>query len=614
MPARVGFGRNELITASLGLTEAENLASKELAMNLLSTATNALLLHLGSGMGTLCRYDWRRKAHDGRRYSEKLLLRLVKKNRGTEFGRAYHFDCIKSVRDYQDIVPLTTYEDYKDYIDRMLINGEQRLITKSKARFYAVSSGTTSYVKYLPQTLASLIPYVKLVLCVATDLCTSLNDCGVGSFSAKGIMVTEVSQKPASEELAGHAKARTPTGAVSSYATGALKLLFPLFTPLPLLLVGNDEIVNLKHFKALFCLQDRNLKFFGATYMSFLMDLVTYIQENHDMLIRDMETGTIDQSIELSDDVRRKLERRMKPNPKRAAELRHIFQNDSDIPLISRIWKNMSLVCAVGTGDFALSAQRMRALCLEDVRFSNSMYAASEAFMGAAMSVNTTHYLLVPDSGFYEFIPVPEECPEMPERPLLAHELEVGKHYELILTSLAGLYRYRLNDVIQVVGYEGEFPYIEFAYRSSFCTDICASHVTMGQLAQSVRAAEETVDVSIEEYSLYGDGEHMKPRLELFLETDRMLTSQELARMTQAFQEKLLEVGYDYADSWNRGLMDLPALRCVAKNTYIRHRDEQITKGASGNQLKTLRAIRKPEDLAFFRAAVITPEAYCEQA
>ena len=51
--------------------------------------------------------------------SRELLLKIVRDNRDTEYGRAHHFSEIKSIEDYKRLVPLSTYDDYAPYIERM---------------------------------------------------------------------------------------------------------------------------------------------------------------------------------------------------------------------------------------------------------------------------------------------------------------------------------------------------------------------------------------------------------------------------------------------------------------------------------------------------------------
>jgi GH3 auxin-responsive promoter len=48
-----------------------------------------------------------------------LLAAIVRHNRNTEFGRAHGFSGIARVRAYQERVPLSSYEDYAPFIERI---------------------------------------------------------------------------------------------------------------------------------------------------------------------------------------------------------------------------------------------------------------------------------------------------------------------------------------------------------------------------------------------------------------------------------------------------------------------------------------------------------------
>ena len=73
-------------------------------------------------------------------------------------------------------------------------------------------------------------------------------------------------------------------------------------------------------------------------------------------------------------------------------------------------------------------------------------------------------FVLIPDGGFYEFIPARDSYAG---RTLTIDELEVGENYEIIVTNLSGFYRYRLQDVIRVTGFYNETPLVRFVYRKN---------------------------------------------------------------------------------------------------------------------------------------------------
>ena len=57
--------------------------------------------------------------------SRELLMQIVRDNKDTEYGKKYHFDQIHSIEDYKRLVPLSTYDDYAPYIERMVDKGEK---------------------------------------------------------------------------------------------------------------------------------------------------------------------------------------------------------------------------------------------------------------------------------------------------------------------------------------------------------------------------------------------------------------------------------------------------------------------------------------------------------
>ena len=58
--------------------------------------------------------------------NRELLMRIVHDNRDTEYGWKYHFDRIRSVEDYKRLVPLSNYDSYAPYIERMTDKGGTR--------------------------------------------------------------------------------------------------------------------------------------------------------------------------------------------------------------------------------------------------------------------------------------------------------------------------------------------------------------------------------------------------------------------------------------------------------------------------------------------------------
>ena len=81
----------------------------------------------------------------------EVLSRIISHNKDTEIGKKWNLSSIKTIEDYRDNVPLTDYEDYRPYIERMVEKGEENLLSPDKVTFYCPTSGSTTKSKLIPK-------------------------------------------------------------------------------------------------------------------------------------------------------------------------------------------------------------------------------------------------------------------------------------------------------------------------------------------------------------------------------------------------------------------------------------------------------------------------------
>ena len=568
-------------------------------MNMIERIANSFLLYGGSILGAIFRYDWVRKARKNQKRSERKLLRHIHKNRNTEYGKKYDFSSIKTMKDYQEKVPLSDYEDYRPYIEKMAKKKEKNLIIKKNIKAFAMTSGTTNKPKIIPHSKLSAIPFFKAFCIWTNDMVKAFKKRKIKRFNAKGFMITEIGLNIATDRKK-EVDDSYSIGHTTAYAVGILKYFLPLVTQLPMQVFQSDEIYDMRYIKARYALQDPSLNYFCGVFMIGLLDIMAYIEDNHEMLIEDIENGTIHSSIKIGEKTRKKLEKKLKKDPLRAQELREIFKTKSKTPLINRLWKNMSYVFAIGTGDFSESTRKMRSYCENDVVFGFVMYASTEAMMGCAMHSEDPTYLLVNDDCFFEFLPVDKKV----ETPLLMHELEVGSLYELIITNKTGLYRYKLGDVVRIMKYEGDTPYIQFVYRNEFITDISSVHLTGEMVKMSIHDVEKECKISILDYALYPNQTLRKPQLELFLETEEKLEEKDYKKIENSMEKALIKNNYSYKLSREEDYIDKIKIHFLKKKSFTSYREKKVEEGAALNQLKNIRVIRTKEQYEFFKKQI----------
>ena len=542
--------------------------------------------------GGICHMRLMNQSRHAVRISEKLLLDMVRKSKDTEIGKKFHFNEIRTIKDYQKKVPYTTFDDYSDYVERMVETGEQGLITADEIVYFADTSGTVSLLKKIPVSKSSFIPYVHGACSVYWLIRKEMKRRGFSVLGARGLNPVDTSSWPT--------KGGIRHGYISSYCFGTAQWVLSSLVCFPDELFTADDEVDSRYLKALFALAEKDLTYLWVIFMSAITDMMVFMTDNYKMLTRDIARGKIDPSVRMPAAFRRKIESKLRPDPKRAKELRAIFEHPEKGPIIPRIWQKMSVIVAIGSGEFTPYVNKMRTLTGPDIAYCYEFFAASESMIGSVTQVNDDRYLLIPDGGFYEFLPVLEDGTTDEKHPLTIREVREGEHYELVITNLSGLYRYRIKDVVRVAGFQGQSPYLQFAYRKQQVINIAGAHVTTEQIQAVIKELEERIGSRLADYSLYEDVESVPARIVFFMEPEEDWMPNTVAEIPQILDKLLTKYNSDFGHLMEWDEISPTFVRVLPKGTYRRYREERIAKGTPANQLKNVRIISKPEQLEFF--------------
>ena len=86
---------------------------------------------------------------------------------------------------------------------------------------------------------------------------------------------------------------------------------------------------------------------------------------------------------------------------------------------------------------------------------------------------------LAVQSHFFEFLELSNDSSSRSSPSVrLAHELELGAKYQILLTTAGGFYRYRLGDEVMVVGFEAQCPLLRFLGRGDLVSDLVGEKLT----------------------------------------------------------------------------------------------------------------------------------------
>ena len=179
-------------------------------------------------------------------------------------------------------------------------------------------------------------------------------------------------------------------------------------------------------------------------------------------------------------------------------------------------------------------------------------------------------------------------------------QLETGKEYKLIVIILSGFYRYRLGDVIRVVGYHNECPMIVFSYRENQLISMYGEKVTETALRTAVESMAEESGTAVPEYSVYADTGTDPGHYVVLLESDREILPETWPRYSEILNRRLCEVHDSYGTKIRQKTMLPLVVKFVQPQTYALYRDLKVMGGASPNQIKPLHVIPEGRLKRFF--------------
>jgi len=115
---------------------------------------------------------------------------------------------------------------------------------------------------------------------------------------------------------------------------------------------------------------------------------------------------------------------------------------------ITEVWPNLSLFLH-GAVAFGPYRELFRQLIPKEQMHYLEIYNASEGYFALQDEADTEDMLLLLDHGiYYEFIPADQFEAEYP-RTLTLEEVEIGKNYALVVSTNAGLWRYKIGDTVR---------------------------------------------------------------------------------------------------------------------------------------------------------------------
>ena len=517
---------------------------------------------------------------DPMRYNTELLMRLLNDNKDTEYGRKYGFADIRSVEEFQERVPLTMFDDYAGYVYRMTEEGETGLISAYNIAHYAKTSGTMGNPKRIPVSDRAMGVMNRYNMQLRTKVICD----AIGFDWANPPYLNLI------ESQLTTLKNGATYGAISAKVIGQMGDYLPMLMTSPLEALVPDPKTNTRYLHARFALMNPEITSMGFSFSSILLELMQYIESEWEMLVDDIEQGTIDESVKMPAEVRQSVLGKIRPMPERAAQLREIFSQGFDEPIMPKIWPNLTIFSGVATGGFSTYYNKLKQRYAGDgVRLFYVGLNASEGIFSVPMDVDCPDSVLIPDSVFYEFIPIDSDDPA---DIVTLDGVEVGKTYEIVITNQSGFYRYRIRDAVKVTGMYNQTPMIQFQYRIDQTISVLGEKTTELVLRGVAERVEKELGYDMEDFSVFGDVDSVPMRYVMLMEAT-LPEGLNPDTVAAELDKGVCEGNPSYGDKVAKGMLDHLRLLFLQPETYLLYRDVMISKGASSAQLKPPRIVNE---------------------
>jgi hypothetical protein len=493
---------------------------------------------------------------DARATEDAVLRQCLAPNAETVFGREHGFGSVADLRAYRAAVPIRHYDELEPWIDRAAA-GEPGVLTKEDPIRFWKTTGTTSKSKKIPLTPAAAARVSEAFLALSG---TQIFYYPEVNERADTMLYSHISPKSIKEHLgAGRIPYCSTTEAPVDARPGYEDFVAPWL--LPLQAVVEDDAERLYFLLCFAALHD--LRAIACLHPSRFQTVAAVLHASWPRLVREVHEGTI-----LGAKTR-------DPRPDRARELEAIASRTGTL-LPKDVWPGLkfsSSWCGSYMGRYLPVMQHAFAS-----EFLAMPSISSECFMTMTIDQDRVGQPLNLRGGVIEFIPSGEPVSGTTET-LEFHQLTEGQTYEVVLTTLGGLYRYAIGDIFRVTGFVGEVPRLEYVGRRAV-SDLTGEKLADEQVVEVIKGllGEEAVNCTL--CGVQDDGTGRKPRYVFVLEGAERPGLAE--KMDEAF--RAANSRYELKRSFKD--LDPVDVVVVKKGTFAAYRRLLISRGMPAGQLK----------------------------
>ncbi len=437
------------------------------------------------------------------------LMDLVKKASGTQHGKKYDFASIKTIKDFQERVPVQKYEQVEPLID-IIKRGEKNILWPGEIKWFAKSSGTTS-------SKSKFIPVSR----------ESLEDCHFRG--GKDVLAIYNNLYPENEIFSGKGLTLGGSQQLNQFNNDSF------YGDLSAILIGNLP--------------------FWVNFIRTPDQSIALMDKWEEKLVK-MTEATLNENVTSLSGVPSWF----------LVLLKHLIEHTGKQNLLE-IWPNLELFIHGGI-DFGPYREQYKKLIPSDKMHYLETYNASEGFFAIQNDPQDSSMLLMLDYGiFYEFVPMEEWGKDYPKA-LTIEDVELNTNYAIVISTNGGLWRYAVGDTVK---FTSKHPHkIIITGRTKHFINAFGEELIIDNSNKAIDHACNVTGAVIKEYSaapMYMSTEE-KGKHQWMVEFEKF--PDDIHRFATELDKKLQEINSDYeAKRYKDITLEFPKIEVAKKNLFF---------------------------------------------
>nr|XP_043625241.1 jasmonoyl--L-amino acid synthetase JAR6-like [Erigeron canadensis] len=529
---------------------------------------------------------------NAKKVQAETLKKILKENCEAEYLKKWNLDGKFDPQTYTSSVPVVTHKDLLPYIQRIADGANYPVLTGKPITTITLSSGTT-------QGKPKFVPYND-------ELTETTMQIYRTSFAFRN-RAFPIGNGKALSFIFGSKQFTTKGGLLAGTATTNVyrssqfkKTMRAIQTPC----CSPDEVIFAPDFhQSLYChllcglIYHEDIQVISSTFAHSIVHSFRIFELVWEELCSDIRKGVLSARVTVPS-IRTAMARVLTPNPELADKIYNKCLGLVEWNrLIPEMFPNCKYIYGIMTGSMEPYLKKLRHYAGE-VPLLSGDYGSSEGWIGANVNPNLppemTTFAVLPDIGYFEFLPLTEVDLDGPieSKPVGLTDVQIGEEYEVVVTNFAGLYRYRLGDVVKVIGFHNATPELQFVCRRNLMLTINIDKNTEKDLQLSVEAAAKllaTEKLEVLDFTSHIDLSSEPGHYVIFWEVSGEASDAVLKECCNCLDKSFVDAGYVSSRKVNAiGPLEL---RVLKRGTFQKILDHYVAQGSALNQFKTPRCV-----------------------